>query len=103
MGADGREYTPEQVQVVQSVLQAQKGGRGAHYRVLNISATATEGEIKVGVRDDVCVCCLVGCLWLVRRVRETLFQSVFWYTTADVVGWVSMEYGFPMLLTYSLP
>ena len=50
MGADGREYTSDQVQAVQNVLKAQKGGRGAHYRVLNISATATEGEIKV------CVC-----------------------------------------------
>ena len=50
VGADGREYTAEHVDVVHKVLQSQKGGRGAHYRVLNISSTATEAEIKVCVR-----------------------------------------------------
>ena len=53
VGADGREYTAEHVDVVHKVLQSQKGGRGAHYRVLNISSTATEAEIKV------CMCCAV--------------------------------------------
>ena len=64
MGADGREYTSDQVQAVQNVLKAQKGGRGAHYRVLNISTTATESEIKVRQ----CVC-MINCFMLCYSTR----------------------------------
>jgi len=46
-GADGRSYTAEQTEIVKSVLAAKEGGRGAHYRVLKISQSATESEIKV--------------------------------------------------------
>lgn len=48
VGADGREYTPEQAEIVSKVLAAKEGGRGAHYRVLNITNTAGDAEIKKG-------------------------------------------------------
>ena len=50
VGADGRAYTDEQVRIVQEVLKAKEGGRGAHYRVLKISSSATESEIKKAYR-----------------------------------------------------
>eukprot|EP00977_Amphora_coffeiformis_P018143 scaffold6216_cov149-Amphora_coffeaeformis.AAC.10 len=50
MGADGRAYTEEQVKIVQRVLQAKQGGRGAHYRVLNLQSNANEAEIKKAYR-----------------------------------------------------
>lgn len=49
-GLDGRAYTTEQVSIVKKVLRAKEGGRGAHYRVLEISNTASEGEIKKAYR-----------------------------------------------------
>jgi DnaJ homolog subfamily B member 12 len=49
-GLDGRAYTNEQVTIVKKVLRAKEGGRGAHYRVLEISNTASEGEIKKAYR-----------------------------------------------------
>ena len=59
MGADGRAYTAEQAAIVQTVLKAKEGGRGAHYRVLSIRSTANEAEIKVRG------CVGVGCVfWL---------------------------------------
>jgi len=59
LGADGREYTPEQSAVVKQVLEAKKGGRGAHYRVLQINQAATESEIKVRYGVVACCCCCV--------------------------------------------
>ena len=49
-GLDGRSYTNEQILIVKKVLRAKEGGRGAHYRVLEISNTATESEIKKAYR-----------------------------------------------------
>lgn len=50
-GADGRAYTTDQVALVKRVLTAKEtGGRGAHYRVLEIAASATESEIKKAYR-----------------------------------------------------
>lgn len=49
-GADGRAYTEGQVRLVQNVLSAKEGGRGAHYRVLEITPRATESEIKKAYR-----------------------------------------------------
>jgi DnaJ family protein B protein 12 len=49
-GECGREYTTEQVKIVERVLTAKQGGRGAHYRVLNISESATEAQIKTAYR-----------------------------------------------------
>ena len=49
-GADGRTYTEEQKRVIQEVLRAKEGGRGAHYRVLKLSETCTESELKKAYR-----------------------------------------------------
>ena len=49
-GADGRTYTEEQTLVIQEVLKAKEGGRGAHYRVLKLSQTCTESELKKAYR-----------------------------------------------------
>lgn len=49
-GSDGRAYTEAQVKIVKEVLQAKKGGRGAHYRVLGVSENATENELKKAYR-----------------------------------------------------
>jgi DnaJ domain len=49
-GLDGRAYTHEQISIVKKVLRAKEGGRGAHYRVLEISNTANESEIKKAYR-----------------------------------------------------
>lgn len=49
-GADGRAYTPDQVKVVQDVLKAKQGGRGAHYRVLGLQQEASATEIKKAYR-----------------------------------------------------
>lgn len=49
-GTDGRAYTTEMVQIVQKVLTAKEGGRGAHYRVLHIASNATESDIKKAYR-----------------------------------------------------
>jgi DnaJ family protein B protein 12 len=51
MGKDGRAYTQDQVTIVNSVLKAKEGGRGAHYRVLgNISQDSNETQIKKAYR-----------------------------------------------------
>lgn len=49
-GADGRAYTENQVKIVKDVLRAKEGGRGAHYRVLGVSANATEADLKKAYR-----------------------------------------------------
>lgn len=49
-GADGRAYTEVQVEIVQKVLRAKEGGRGAHYRVLGVQVNATENELKKAYR-----------------------------------------------------
>ena len=49
-GADGRAYTEEQVKIVQQVLSAKEGGRGAHYRVLNLQENCSEAQIKKAYR-----------------------------------------------------
>jgi DnaJ homolog subfamily B member 12 len=50
-GTDGRAYTAEQVRVVKKVLNAKSSsGRGAHYRVLEITESATEADIKRAYR-----------------------------------------------------
>jgi DnaJ domain len=49
-GSDGRAYSNEQVLVVKKVLRAKEGGRGAHYRILEISNSASESEIKKAYR-----------------------------------------------------
>lgn len=49
-GADGRTYTEAQVQIVQKVLRAKEGGRGAHYRVLGVQTNASENDLKKAYR-----------------------------------------------------
>lgn len=49
-GGDGRAYTQAQVAMVEKVLRAKQGGRGAHYRVLELQSTCTEAEIKRSYR-----------------------------------------------------
>jgi hypothetical protein len=49
-GSDGRAYTNEQVLIVKKVLRSKEGGRGAHYRVLDIPNTANENDIKKAYR-----------------------------------------------------
>jgi hypothetical protein len=49
-GTNGRAYSAEQVRIVKNVLAAKEGGRGAHYRVLNINESATEADIKKAYR-----------------------------------------------------
>lgn len=49
-GADGRSYTPEQVAIVEKVLKAKEGGKGAHYRVLGVAENATENDLKKAYR-----------------------------------------------------
>lgn len=48
----GRGYTQTQVEIVETILRAKaQGGRTAHYKVLNISATScTEADIKKAYR-----------------------------------------------------
>jgi DnaJ homolog subfamily B member 12 len=50
-GPDGRSYTPEQVDVAQRVLRNKaQGGRGAHYRVLQLDRNCSEADIKKAYR-----------------------------------------------------
>jgi DnaJ family protein B protein 12 len=49
-GRDGRAYTEDQVAICSQVLRAKEGGRGAHYRVLGISPSSDESQIKKGYR-----------------------------------------------------
>lgn len=49
-GSDGRAFTDEQAKIVKEILAAKEGGRGAHYRVLGVAATATESELKKAYR-----------------------------------------------------
>lgn len=49
-GADGRAFSDDQAKIVQEILRAKEGGRGAHYRVLGVSATASESELKKAYR-----------------------------------------------------
>jgi DnaJ-domain-containing protein 1 len=49
-GADGRNYTDEQVRVVNNVLTFKEGGRGAHYRILGLQQDATDALIKKAYR-----------------------------------------------------
>jgi len=49
-GAGGRAYTEEQVRIVQQVLRAKEGGRGAHYRVLTLEENCSEAQIKKAYR-----------------------------------------------------
>ena len=49
-GTNGRSFTEDQVKIVQEVMQAKEGGRGAHYRVLGVSNNATENELKKAYR-----------------------------------------------------
>ena len=46
----GRSYTRAHVEIIEKILHAKEGGRGAHYRVLGIAATANESEIKKAYR-----------------------------------------------------
>ena len=46
----GRSYTPDQVAIVEEVLKAREGGRGAHYRVLGVNNDATENDLKKAYR-----------------------------------------------------
>ena len=49
-GSDGREYTEEQARIVQQLLRAKEGGRGAHYRVLGLEQNCSENDIKKAYR-----------------------------------------------------
>jgi hypothetical protein len=50
IGPSGRSFTPDQVAIVKKCLASKEGGRGAHYRVLGVTANATESEIKKAYR-----------------------------------------------------
>jgi DnaJ family protein B protein 12 len=50
VGESGRAYTQANVEIVKKILHAKEGGRGAHYRVLGIDASANESEIKKAYR-----------------------------------------------------
>ncbi len=49
-GTDGRAYTDAQVKLVQQILKAKEGGRGAHYRVLGVEQNANENDLKKAYR-----------------------------------------------------
>ena len=50
-GADGRQYTTEQLSIVTQVLQAKSsGGRSVHYKVLCIERNADDAAIKKAYR-----------------------------------------------------
>lgn len=50
-GPDGRSYTQEQADVAQRVLRnKQQGGRGAHYRVLQLERNCSDADIKKAYR-----------------------------------------------------
>lgn len=49
-GTDGRSYTDAQVKMVQQILRAKEGGRGAHYRVLGVDQNADENALKKAYR-----------------------------------------------------
>jgi DnaJ homolog subfamily B member 12 len=46
----GRSYTSAQVEIIQRILRAKDSGRGAHYRVLEVSETCTEADLKKSYR-----------------------------------------------------
>jgi DnaJ family protein B protein 12 len=50
IGPSGRSFTPDQVAIVKKCLASKEGGRGAHYRVLGVTANATESELKKAYR-----------------------------------------------------
>lgn len=50
VGGDGRSYTSDQVDIVNEVLRAKQGGRGAHYRVLGVASDANESQLKKAYR-----------------------------------------------------
>eukprot|EP01083_Nonionella_stella_P243779 849141_1 len=49
-GTDGRAYTDAQVKMVEQILRAKEGGRGAHYRVLGVEQNADENALKKAYR-----------------------------------------------------
>lgn len=50
-GADGRSYSPEQEQIVATILQKKnRGGANAHYDILNLPRDATPAHIKKSYR-----------------------------------------------------
>lgn len=49
-GTDGRSYTDAQAELVQKILKAKEGGRGAHYRVLGVENDADENALKKAYR-----------------------------------------------------
>ncbi len=49
-GTDGRSYTDTQAKLVQQILKAKEGGRGAHYRVLGVEQNADENALKKAYR-----------------------------------------------------
>lgn len=46
----GRPYTDDQVRIVNEVLKAKEGGRGAHYRVLGVEQDANDAALKKAYR-----------------------------------------------------
>lgn len=48
--ANGRSYTAAQVEIVNTVLKARQGGKGAHYRILGLEQSADESAIKKAYR-----------------------------------------------------
>lgn len=49
-GSDGRAFSDDQSKIVQEILRAKEGGRGAHYRVLGVQSTASENDLKKAYR-----------------------------------------------------
>mmetsp|Transcript_12044 Transcript_12044/g.22533 ORF Transcript_12044/g.22533 Transcript_12044/m.22533 type:complete len:445 (-) Transcript_12044:36-1370(-) len=49
-GADGRSYTDSQAELVQKILKAKEGGKGAHYRILGVPIDADDSALKKAYR-----------------------------------------------------
>ena len=65
IGADGRQYTSQQLSIVTQVLKARSsGGRSVHYKVLCIERNADDSAIKKAYRKLGTFCLLFCCVFV---------------------------------------